>query len=283
MSDANRPNATPARQPTDLAGWLRLLQTAELPVLARTAEALEGLRVNEDEVDARALNDVIATDPLMTLKLLGNLSARPRTGRLAADVETVTEALVLIGITPFFTTFGPQPTVEQALADCPDALAGLNAVVRRAHRAAQFALAFAVHRGDHDAAVIHEAALLCDFAEMLLWLHAPDAALAMQARQLADPTLRSVTVQRATLGVSLAEIQHALMEAWRLPELLVRITDERHQEATQVRNVLLAIRVARHTAKGWTNPAIPDDIRDVARLLNLDEAHAEILLKDVDG
>jgi HD-like signal output (HDOD) protein len=125
--------------------------------------------------------------------------------------------------------------------------------------------------------------LLCDFAEMLLWLHAPDAALAMQARQLADPTLRSVTVQRATLGVSLAEIQHALMEAWRLPELLVRITDERHQEATQVRNVLLAIRVARHTAKGWTNPAIPDDIRDVARLLNLDEAHAEILLKDVDG
>ena len=36
-----------------------------------------------------------------------------------------------------------------------------------------FALAFAVHRMDHDAPVIHAAALLHDFAELLLWLHAP--------------------------------------------------------------------------------------------------------------
>lgn len=283
MSHATPPPTSATRPPCDLAGWLRLLRTAELPVLARTSEALEDLRANEDDVDARALNDVIATDPLMTLKLLATLSALPRTGRLAADVETVTEALVLLGITPFFRTFGLQPTVEQHLAQQPDALAGLRAVVRRAHRAGQFALAFAVHRGDHDAAVIHEAALLCDFAEMLLWLHAPELALAMQSRQQADPTLRSAAVQRATLGVTLPEIQHALMQAWHLPELLVRITDERHLEAAQVRNVLLAIRVARHTARGWDNAALPDDIRDVARLLNLDEPHAEALLKDVDS
>jgi HD-like signal output (HDOD) protein len=283
MPDAPHPPAALPSLPSTLEGWLRLLQNAELPVMACTAEALEELRLTEDWVDARMLNGIIATDPLMTLKLLATVSALPRRGRLSSDVETVTEALVLLGITPFFTTFGPQPRVEDQLADHPEALAGLRAVVRRAHRAGAFALAFALQRGDPDAAVIHGAALLCDFAEMLLWLHAPDAALAMRARQQADPTLRSAALQRNVLGVTLPEIQHALMQAWRLPELLVRITDERHQEATQVRNVLLAIRLARHSAQGWENAAIPDDIRDVARLLNLDEKHAEVLVKDVDA
>ena len=36
---------------------------------------------------------------------------------------------------------------------------------------------FAAHRMDHDAAVLHEAALLHDFAELLLWVRAPALAL----------------------------------------------------------------------------------------------------------
>jgi hypothetical protein len=51
----------------------------------------------------------------------------------------------------------------------PEALAGVRAVLRRAHRAAAFALGFAAHRLDPDAAVIHEATLLHNFAEVLLW------------------------------------------------------------------------------------------------------------------
>ena len=36
-----------------------------------------------------------------------------------------------------------------------------------------------------------------------------------------------------------------------------------------VRNVALAVRLARHTARGWDNAAIPDDVADIAALLNL--------------
>ena len=68
--------------------------------------------------------------------------------------------------------------------------------INRAHRAANFALAFAVHRMDHDAPVIHEAALLHDFAEMLLWLHAPALALQIAAAPARRPALRSAVVQR---------------------------------------------------------------------------------------
>jgi HD-like signal output (HDOD) protein len=131
--------------------------------------------------------------------------------------------------------------------------------------------------------VIHQAALLHDFAEMLLWLHAPHLALEIAARQKAEPTLRSAAVQKQLLGVPLADIQHALMLAWRLPELLVRITDDRQEDAAQVRNVMLAIRVARHSSRDWLNPALPDDVRDIARLLNLGLAPTEALLHDLDG
>lgn len=269
------------RLPQDLASWVRYLQLVELPVLARTADAIDEMRIHEDAVDARMLAEPIAADPLMTLKLL-SFVGRLRRPRQVTDVETAREAVVLMGITPFFQTFGTQPTVEQHLQGQAEAMAGLKEVLRRSHRAASFALGFAVHRGDHDAPVIHEAALLHDFADMLLWLYAPALALDIQTRQAADPTLRSHVVQRQVLGVSLPELQHELMLAWRLPELLVRITDDRHESASQVRNVLLAIRLARHTARGWDNAAIPDDVRDIAGLLNLGLEPALNLVHDLD-
>lgn len=275
------PAPTPPRLATNLAGWVRYFQLAEIPVLSVTANALEELRGIEDDVDARMINDVVAADPLATLKVLAHI-ARDQRSRRTTDVETVSQALVLMGITPFFQVFGEQPSVEQHLDGQAEALEGLMGVIRRAHRAAKFALGFAVHRFDHDAPVIHEAALLHDFAEMLLWLHAPTLALEIRRRQQADPTLRSAAVQRELLGTTLSEIQHALMLAWRLPELLVNITDDRHEEASQVRNVLLAIRLARHTAQGWDNPAVPDDVRDIAQLLTMGVGPTETLLRDMD-
>lgn len=272
----------PRRTPMDVAGWVRYFQLAEIPVLASTSAAIEALRENEDSVDARMLAEVISADPLMTLKLL-SYTAQLQRSRRQTDIETVTGAFVLIGITPFFRDFGLQPTIEQHLDGQPEALQGLRDVVQRAHRAAKFALSFAVHRFDRDASVIHEAALLHDFAEMLLWLHAPHLALEICHRQKADPTLRSATAQRALLGVPLSDIQHALMLAWRLPELLVRITDDRQEGSAQVRNVMLAIRVARHTAQGWDNAAVPDDVRDIAQLLNLGAAPTEKLLREIDS
>jgi HD-like signal output (HDOD) protein len=266
----------------DLAAWLRHFQTAEIPVLTETALAVEVMRANEDNVDAHGIAELVAGDPLMTLKVLAH-AAMHRPGRVVTDAETVTAAVLMMGISPFFRAFGPQPTIAGQLAEHPEALAGLTDVLARAHRSAGFALAFAVHRRDHDAAVIHEAALLHDFAEMLLWCHAPALALEIRGAQRADPTLRSSAVQRAVLNVELADLQQALMKAWRLPELLVRISDDRLADQPAVKNVVLAVRVARHTARGWDNAALPDDVADVAALLNLAPAAALLLLRDVDN
>jgi HD-like signal output (HDOD) protein len=255
----------------DLAAWTAHFQAAEIPVLAQTAEALEALRAHEDNVDANSIGEMIAGDPLMTLKVLAYSSAH-RGKCVVTDTETVTAALVMMGISPFFGSFGLQPTVEECLRDEPEALAGLNQTLQRAHRSANFALGFAVHRMDHDSAVIHAAALLHDFAEMLLWCHAPALALRIQHMQRADPTLRSAAAQLDVLNIELLDLQQSLMRAWRLPELLVSISDDRHAEHPSVRSVALAVRLARHTAQGWDNAALPDDVKDIAALLNLSQA-----------
>jgi HD-like signal output (HDOD) protein len=267
--------------PRDLAGWAALFEHASLPVLGETLESLQELAENEDAVDARLIADAVVNDPLMSIKLLAHV-AQLRRGRDGSDTETVTEALVMLGVPPFFRAFAQQGAVEAGLAG--PALAGFQQVLRRSRRAARYAMAFAVHRMDHDAAVIHEAALLHDFAELLLWLRAPALALAIQQRQQADPTLRSAVVQRELLHIQLDELEHALMLKWRLPALLVQITDEHAPHITaQMRNVQLAIRVARHSAQGWDNAALPDDVHDVALLLNLSQEAAWRLLLDIDG
>ena len=271
------------RPPRDVAGWAALFNLQRLPVLASTAVALEEMRETEDAVDAHLLSEAISSDPLMTLKLLAHV-AYQRRGREGSEVETVTEALVMLGIPPFFRAFGSLETAQARLASHADALAGFERVLRRSHRAARFAIGFAVHRMDHDAPVIHEAALLHDFTELLLWLHAPSLALEIQCRQDADSTLRSATAQKAVLHIELADLQHALMKMWRLPSLLVRITDDHAQQPTsQMRNVLLAIRVARHSAQGWDNPALPDDVRDIAQLLQMSADATWRLLLEIDS
>ncbi|MFG6460355.1 HDOD domain-containing protein [Roseateles sp. DXS20W] len=264
-----------------LDAWVEAFANAEIPVLAETAEALELMRATEDDVDAHGLAEMISTDPLMSLKVIAHASELKR-GRLMADTETVTAALVLMGITPFFRAFGPQPTMEAALADHEDALMGLSRVMQRAERASRFALGFAAHRADPDAAVIHSAALLHDFAEMLLWLHAPALALQIAALQDADHSLRSAAAQRQVLGIELADLEQALMQRWHLPDLLMRITNDKHARDPQVRCVHLAVRLARHTARGWDDAGVPDDLHDIAELLNLSETHALKLLHEFD-
>ncbi|CAN5330170.1 hypothetical protein BH11PSE10_BH11PSE10_20160 [soil metagenome] len=268
----------------DLLQWTALFQAAEIPVLAETATALELLRSNEDAVDANSLGELIATDPLLTLKVLAHaadVSSR-RTSGLLTDIETVTAALVLMGITPFFNTFGPQPTVEDRLAGYPDALLGLRRVLNRADRSARFALGFAIHRLDPDAAVLHSAALLHDFAEMLLWVHAPELAMQLEAKRLAQPHSRSVALQRELLHIELSELEQSLMKAWHLPELLAHMTDDRRVNDPQVQSVKLAVRLARHTADGWDNAAVPDDLSEIGTLLNMKPEHTLKLLHEFD-
>ena len=265
----------------DLAAWLRFFTQVDLPVLTATARAIEDLRAIEDDVDAGMLSRVIDTDPLMTLKLLIDVSQRRR-DEDRTETETVTSSLVMYGVAPFFRRFGPQPTLEDQLRDQPDALQGALALLDRSRRAAHYALAFAVHRGDTDAAVIQEAAFLHDFVDLLMWCYAPTLQLDLRAKQKADASLRSAPLQRFVYHVDFNDLRQALMKLWHLPSLLVRISDGKHADHPAVRNVVLAVRLARHSQYGWDNAAIPDDINDIALLLNAAPRVTQSYLRKLD-
>ena len=282
MTESTSPSQELLRPLRDLAAWTAHFRRAQIPVLRETVEALDALRANEDRTDANSIGETIGGDPLMTLKVLAYVSDH-RGRSVVTGPETVIAALVMMGIPPFFRAFAAPVAVEDVLAGSPEALAGLQRVLRRAHRGARFALAFAIHRTDPHAATIHAAALLHELAEMLLWCHAPRLALEISQRQEADPTLRSSVAQRTVLHIELAELQQALVAGWRLPALLSDKSGDPQAGNTGARTVDLAARLARHTAAGWDNAAVPDDVAEVAAFLNLSPGAALDLLTQVDA
>jgi len=62
----------------------------------------------------------------------------------------------------------------------------------------------------------------------------------------------------------------------------VQISDDHASHLAQVRNVQLAIRLARHSAHGWDNAALPDDVDEISALLNLGTQPTLNLLHDLD-
>ncbi|RZI80266.1 MAG: HDOD domain-containing protein [Rubrivivax sp.] len=271
-----------------LEDWIKVFTNAAIPVLPASVAELEELRAMEDargNVDAHMLSQNLGGDPLMTLKVLVRV-AQDCTRRQIPTPETLTAAILMQGIGPFFETNQQIPTITTWLHDHPEALSGLLKVIKRARKAAHLAITFASHRQDEDADMIQEAALLHDFAEMLLWCHAPSLALEIAQRQKADHTIRSADIQKEVLGIELSDLAHALMEAWHLPELLIKNTDDRHAEHPRVRTVMLAVRIARHTQYGWEDPhaqaALPDDIAEVAQLLTLSIESAQRKIMEAD-
>lgn len=265
----------------NVEAWTQYFRTAQIPVRTSTAQAIEALREREDDVDANAIADVVGVDPLMIVKVLAHVASLRRPGHGTAT-ENVTTSLVLMGIGPFFRAFGPQPTIKQWLHNQPAALEGLRALMVRAQRSARFALAFAIHRQDTDADAIRLAAYLHDFAEMLMWCHAPALMQRVAQAQKADRNLRSAAVQRQVLNMEIDDLRQNLMKLWHLPELLVRICDDYHADHPSVRSVVLAVRLARHTTHDWENAAIPDDTDDIAELLNVAPRVALSYLRKID-
>lgn len=252
----------------DLDAWVAYFDTAEIPVLRHTEHQLAELRENAVKTNARVISSVILHDPLMTLRVLAYIENKRNKSR-NNEITTIERALMMIGMEPFFNDFQSLPTIEEQLKPHPRALLGLLKVIKRARNAVQWARDWAVYRHDLDVDEIIVATLLYDFAEILMWCFAPRLALQVVEKQQADRTLRSVAVQAEIYGVPLYQIKQTLAQRWRLPQLLVMLMDQQNAEQPRVRNVKLAVDLARHSANGWNDAAIPDDLKGIGDLLHL--------------
>ena len=266
------------QQPQSLAVWLAFLSRADIPVLRHTTRELERLRADESLLNARNIADVVTDDPLMTAKLLRYLQTHKHRNQKYELVD-VKQALLMLGLDPFFREVPAMPVAEDMLHDHRTALVHLLQTVRRAQRAAYYAYDWALRLHDLHAEEVYVSALLTYVSEMLMWCFNPGPMLEIARRQAADPGLRSMDVQQQVLGFAGVDLQRQLTAEWQLPELLKDLTDPARANTIRVRNVVLAARLARHSAQGWDNAALPDDYRAIAALLRMEPDKVMALVK----
>ena len=283
---SSRPRSRDTAPP---AGRRRRLDDAisaapRFPVLRETVEALDALRANEERTDANSIGEMIGGDPAHDAESarVRVRAPRPQRGHRA---ETVISALVMMGIPPFFRAFAAADAVEDRLAGFAggarpacSACCGGRIAARRSRSASRSIAPIRTRPPSTPPPCCTNS------PRLLLWCHAPSCAFRIRAMQDADPTLRSSVAQRSVLHIELDELQQALVAAWRLPSLLARDDGRSAGDGqTGAREVALGARLARHTARGWDNAAVPDDIAEIAAFLNLSPAATLKLLMEIDA
>ncbi|MFN4325651.1 MAG: HDOD domain-containing protein [Azonexus sp.] len=253
----------------DIDSWTLLFSNNGLPVLRITKRRLDEMRADLDRVDARELAHLILQDPIMTVRVLAYI--QPLRGRaLQRDITTIASAVMMAGIEPFFHRFSELFTIEDQVREAgPQALLGVLQVIRRAQRAADYAQEWAIWRHDINMEEVRIAALLHDLAEILVWCSAPKLGLALQETLRTHPGMRSADAQRQLLGFTFLDIQRELCRVWHLPELLRTLIDDDNADQPRVKNVTLAVRLARHSSHDWNDPALPDDYAEIGELLHI--------------
>lgn len=265
-------------QQKSLAEWLDFLGRADIPVLKHTARELGRLRADDAQLNARSVADVVTDDPLMTVKLLRIMQTRKHSQQQYELVD-VKQTLLMLGLDTFFRDVPAMPLAEDMLHDHPVALTQLLHTVHRAQRSAYYAFDWALRLHDLHAHEVQVSALLTHVAEMLMWCFNPEAMLIIRKLQAADPTLRSADAQRLVLGFTGMDLQRQLTTEWHLPELLMNLMDPAQARSSRVRNVMLAVNLARHSAQGWHDAALPDDYGQIAELLHMDVGKVMALVR----
>lgn len=252
--------------------WVEHFKEVELPILRLTASRLEELRETAEVINTRTLANIIMHDPMMTLRVFRFMKEN-RSKSQNAEITTIERALVMIGTMKFFDSCQNLPIIEHQLKGYPKAMLGLLKVISRSRQASLWARDWALLRQNTRFEEIALAALLHDFVEVLMYCVAPTLAINARERLTANPGLRTRAVQEEIFGAALPEIMRELIELWGLPELLMSLLDPADAEALNVRNVNLALDLARHTANGWNDAALPDDFRAIEELLHIGHSH----------
>jgi HD-like signal output (HDOD) protein len=275
--DAMQPQETKS-----LEDWVAFLSQARIPVLKQTARDLTALHADAENISARAVAQTIARDPMMTVKLLRYLQHNKHSKQVHEVVE-VEQALLMLGVEAFFRKLPPEPLMDEMLRGHMAALVCLLRVVHRSHRASAYAFDWAVRLRDMHFEEVRIAALLHDLAEMLMWCFAPAEMLKIHAMQQQNKTLRSYDVQEQVLGFPLDALQLALAREWSLPQLLLTLMDGECAEQARVRNVILAVNLARHSANGWDDAALPDDYQGIGELLGMEPEDVMVVIGVEEG
>ena len=261
-----------------LEHWVAVLSRADLPVMKHTARDLAALCEDDRRLNPSSIAVIVARDPIMTVKLLRYLQRHKHKAQ-TAEVVQIEQALLMMGVEAFFNKVPPEPLLEEVLQSHAPALPPALRVVHRSLRASEYAKDWAVLLRDLHYEEVRIAALLHDIAEILMWCFAPEPMLEIHRIKQQNKALRSRDVQQQVLGFMLFDLQREIAAQWGLPQLLLTLMNDSCSNQPRVRNVELAANLARHSANGWDDAALPDDFNEIAELLRIPAEEVMIMLE----
>lgn len=249
---------TPQRKHWRVDQWAAYLTAQDLPVMARSKQALAALEADEAAtLSARDLADLANADPFLCLCLLREAESR-RSSRLGHETTTPLAAAMQIGIRGFHELLFASPETDESLH-------GLAACEARAAAAGRLAVTWATARSDVSPDELVMAALLCEMGELLLWHFAPELPQAAQDALACSAAQRSVEAQELRCGFKFKDLTLKCAEIWSLPPIIVQLI--RGHDSTRANIARICVDTARHLAAGGDNPALPDDLADARMLI----------------
>jgi HD-like signal output (HDOD) protein len=237
--------------------WAAYLQYQEQPIKAASKLALHALEEHAgDTLSCHAYTALMLDDPMLALRLIKAANKRlPR--RMARDITTPLGVVMALGTTAFREQIETAPEIAAENT-------GYMACEARASLAARIAFAWGALHYDLDSAELAMAALLANAGEVELWAIAPELPQKAQDELHSGRATRSETAQRQACGFVFLDVTLLLIEEWNLPQLIKHLIHG--DESLRARLARLAVNTARHLSNSATDPALPDDMREAAKL-----------------
>jgi HD-like signal output (HDOD) protein len=237
--------------------WAAYLQHQEQPIKAASKVALRAMEeTSGDSLSGHAYAALILDDPMLALRLIKEANKRlPR--RMARDITTPLGVVMALGTTALREQIETAPEISEENT-------GFMACEARASLAARIAFAWGALHYDLDSGELAMAALLANAGEVELWAFIPELPQKALDELHSGRAPRSEAAQRQACGFAFLDITLLLIEAWSLPQLIKHLI--RGDEGLRARLARLAVNTARHLSNGANDPALPDDMREAAKL-----------------
>ena len=266
---------TQTPQLQDLSSWIAHIRGREMPVFARTVEALRRI-IGDERASASALAQIILKDVSMTAKVL-RLANSAFFNHSHQGVSTVSRAIVVLGF---------NPVAELALSvSLIDSLLGGGVrsriqveMARSFHAAVQARWASRRH-GDPQGEEVFIAALLTRVGEMAFWCFGGEQARALDRCLSQQVRMREEEAQQVVLGFPLRHLSVGLVREWKLGALATAALDADVRSRGVERAVVLGNKLARAAEEGWDSPSARLVLRETADYLDLpvNVIYAEVL------
>jgi HD-like signal output (HDOD) protein len=239
------------------AQWAAYLEHQEQPIKTASKLALRELEAGSaDTLPGQAYAGLMLEDPMLALRLIKEANKRlPR--RMARDITAPLGVVMALGTTALREQIETAPEVSQENT-------GFMACEARASLASRIAFAWGGLHYDLDAGELAMAALLANAGEVEMWAFKPELPQAALDELHSGRATRSEAAQRQACGFAFLDVTLLLIEAWNLPQLIKHLI--RGDESLRARLARLAVNAARHLSNGVDDPALPDDLREAAKL-----------------